>query len=281
MASRLAVPGHMFVRPLLQGFDRPGAAFSPAVDIPAKNAILFSERAEEIRCAFLSPIDYARHGADYCFVPGIAVSSSKPGGILRLLVKPGVRNIRTVAVDIRVTSEILLAKIILLEKFRSLQSSGRNLEFIPSVQSPTAMLEKVDAAMVVAFTPADLAIGAEAAYSIDLIEEWNDLTDLPYVYGCWVGREGELTPDDVRALSDAKTEGLRLRNRLMHDISLAQQVEEDSVRSYFDSFSYDFGEKEEQSLEEFFHYAYFHGALQDVPDIQYLDVAGDLPNEEV
>jgi len=272
MRPALAVPGHLFVRPLVQGLDRPDSPFTIAVDLPAKNALAFNERAGDLRCAFLSPIDYARHGAEYCIVPGIGVSASAGCGIVRLLIKSNVRNIRSVAVDIRVTSEILLAKIILVEKYRNVPSQGKDLVFLPMLPDPDVMLQKADAALIVSFEPAKSQPSTPDVFVLDLVEEWVDLTDLPYVFGFWVGREEHLTTEEAKALVSAKETGLRTRERVIHDLAISSHHSLDAMSAYFASLSYDLGEREEEALAEFFHYAYFHGALPDVPEVQYFDL---------
>ena len=65
MKSRLAASDTLYLKPLLFGLDRRESPFDLDIDIPAKNAIKLSERSDGIRNAFLSPIDYARHGGEY------------------------------------------------------------------------------------------------------------------------------------------------------------------------------------------------------------------------
>ncbi len=119
MKSRLAVSNALYLKPLLFGLDRTDSPFDLIVDIPAQNALKFSQRSEGIRNAFLSPIDYARHGAEYCIVPHICVASSVPTNTIQLFIKSDLRKIDSIAVDIRYTSEIILAKIILEEKYHN------------------------------------------------------------------------------------------------------------------------------------------------------------------
>ena len=280
MKSRLAVPESLYVQPLLFGLAKPDSLFELVPDLPARNAIKMSERAGDIRCAFLSPIDYARHGGDYCIVPDIAVSCSRPSGAVQLLVKSDVSNISTIAVDIRVTTEIILAKIILLERYRNLPGGASGIKYLPMLPDPAQMLRKADAALIVhTGLPPETEEHPEY-FTLDLVEEWVDMTDLPYVHGFWVGREEELTADEANALRTAREEGLLLKTRIAEDAARTGNLRVDRVREYLQSFDFSFGDAELQSLEELIRLAYYHGALSDMPDVRFFDL-GDASSPGV
>jgi chorismate dehydratase len=272
MKSRLAASDALYLKPLLFGLDRSDSPFDLIIDFPANNSLNLSKRSGGIRNAFLSPIDYARHGAEYRIVPKICVASSEPTGTVQLILKSGLKNIERIAVDIRFTSEIILANIILLEKYRN-ESSHLKHQFIPMTPDIDAMLAKADAALLVQDDPESL--GRENTYTLDLVEEWVDLTGLPYVHGFWVGRDGELLPLEIQALLTAKQDGLRLKSQIAQTVALQKKSSLDDLTHYISAFSYDFGEKEEESLAEFMHYAFFHGIIGDVPEIMFFDAGSD------
>jgi predicted solute-binding protein len=269
MKSRLAVSSALYLKPLLFGLDREESPFELVADFPANNSVKLSKRSEGIRNAFLSPIDYARYGAEYCIVPNICVASSNLTNTIQLMLKSDLKNIERLAVDVRFTSEIILANIILKEKYRN-ESSRQNLQFIPMMPDVNAMLAKADAALLVnerpgASYPAD-------TFTLDLVEEWNDMTDLPYVHGFWVGREEEMTEDEANALLRAKKEGVPLKNQIAQGVAQQQNLPLSDTTQFISSFSYDLGEREEESLAEYMHYAYYHGVIGDVPEIRFFDV---------
>jgi chorismate dehydratase len=269
MKSRLAATEALYLKPLLFGLDRTNSPFDLVFDSPAKNALNFSRRSEEIRNAFLSPIDYARYGAEYCIVPNICAASDVRTNTIQLVLKSDLNNIQTIAIDVRFTSEIILAKIILSEKYRNLTST-KNLQFIPMIADVDAMLAKADAALLVNHRPQ--RIERPGTFTLDLAEEWNDLTDLPYVHGFWVGREEELLEIEAKALMAAKKEGLLLKAQIVQAIANQHDLTVDESDKYISSFSFDFSEREEESLAEFIQYAYFYGVIGDVPDIRFFDV---------
>ena len=276
MKSRLAVPDALYLKPLVFGLDRTDSPFDLVKDIPAKNAIKLSERSDGIRNAFLSPIDYARHGGEYRIVPNICVASSNQTNTIQLVLKSNLRNVERVAIDIRFTSEIILAKIILSEKYRN-QPTHSTFQFIPMMPDVDAMLTKADAALIVQDNPQK--IGRTDTFTLDLVEELNDLTGLPYIHGFWVGREEELSKTEAQALLTAKNIGILLKSQIAQSVAQQQNLSLNEQTNYLSSFSYDFGKKEEESLAEFIHYAYFHGVIGDVPDIIFFDVETNNPSQ--
>ncbi len=270
MKHLLGVSEASYLRPLLFGLEAPDSPFELLVDIPAEISIKFRERTRNLRCAFLSPIDYARHGADYRIVPDVGVSSFSGTETILLYVKQGVRNIRSLSVDIRATSEIILAKIILLEKFPSLTSSDAGIQFIPMLPKLDDMLAKADAALVVNFHPHENS--PEGLFALDLVEEWNDLTGLPYVHGFWVGRENPETEELVPHLVRAKQDGLRSIEELARQLARRLNLPIDEAVGYFSSFSFKLGDEEQHGLSELIRYAFYHGVLPDVPEISFFEL---------
>ena len=276
MKSRLAASNALYLKPLLFGLDRTESLFDLIIDIPANNAIKLSERSGGIRNAFLSPIDYARHGGEYRIVPNICVASSNQTNTIQLVLKSNLHNIERIAIDVRFTSEIILAKIILSEKYKN-QSTHSKLQFIPMMPNVDAMLAKADAALIVQDNPQ--VITRTGTFTLDLVEEWNDLTGLPYVHGFWVGREEELSKAEAQALFAAKNSGVLLKSQIAQSVAQQQNLSLSELTSYLSLFSYDFSEKEEESLTEFIHYAYFHGVIGDVPEILFFDVEASNPSQ--
>ena len=266
---RLGVTEATYLRPLLAGLDSVSSPFELSSDLPAVNSVRLSERTNDLRCAFLSPIDYARYGGSYRIVPDVCVSSTRATRTVTLTVKNGVRNIRRIAVDVRVTSEIILAKIILLERFRNLPEDRSDIEFVPMMPSLETMLQKADAALIVNLSPTKNL--PPQHYTLDLVEEWSDMTGFPYVHGFWVAREEDIGGNQVKALMDAKNRGVAQIGSISQAYASQAEISQQEVKEYFDSFSYDFGQSEIDSVAEFFTFSYYHGVLADVPEPTFFD----------
>lgn len=269
----LGVNGALSLRPLLHGFDHPASPFQIHTDLPANIALAFAGRAPapDLECAFLTPIDYARHGGEYQIVPRVCVASAVPTKTIQLFVKRDDRNISRVAVDIRVTSEIILANIILLEKFPNLPSRKEKITFLPMMPDLDTMLGKADAALVVNFLGSPPK--SSDLFALDLVEEWTDLTDLPYVHGFWVGREGKLNESECEALLEGKRRGVSALGEIAVRESPNYSISTESCLQYLSAFSFDLGSREEESLSEYFRYAFYHGFIGDVPDLNFFSIA--------
>jgi predicted solute-binding protein len=140
-----------------------------------------------------------------------------------------------------------------------------------------AMLAKADAALIVQDNLQ--MISHAGTFTIDLVEEWYDLTGLPYVHGFWVGREEELSQTEAQALLTAKNNGILLKSQIAQSVAQHQNLSINELTDYMSTFSYDFGNKEEESLSEFIQYAYFHGVIGDVPEINFFDVETGNPSQ--
>lgn len=265
----LGVPDASYLRPLLYGLRGSTDNVELLVDLPSQLAVKLQQRIGPIRCAFLSPIDYARHGADYLIVPGVGVSSSARSDSIQLFVNPKVRNIRSIAVDIRVTSEIILAKIILAEKFPNEDALSDPIQYIPMFPNRDEMLRKADAALLVNFHPQSSP--ESQPFAIDLVEEWYDLTGLPYVHGFWVGYDGSVSTETVEKLVQAKEQGVTHLTETAELLCVERKISREMSKEYLATFTYGLGETEQAGLSEFIRYAYFHGILPDVPDVSFFE----------
>lgn len=267
-----------YLRPLWYGLRDSEHQFNLRVDVPAQLPLSLQQRTGDLRCAFLSPIDYARHGGDYCIVPGVGVSSVDRSNTIQLFINPDVQDIEKIAVDIRVTSEIVLAKIILAERFPNRESSKKTPQFLPMLPNRDEMLRKADAALIVNLHPVD-TVGDEP-FALDLVEEWNDMTGLPYVHGCWVGHDEDDMGAVVRELLRSKERGIAHLSHIAGMLAVEKNIFSHFASQYLSTFSYEFGELEHESMTEFMKYAYFHGILPDVPDLSFFEV-GPLPSPSI
>ncbi len=265
----LGVSDASYLRPLLYGLRDSSAGVELLFDLPSQIAVKLQQRIGAIRCAFLSPIDYARHGGEYLIVPGVGVSSSSPSDTIQLFINPNVRNIHTIAVDISVTSEIILAKIILAEKFPNEDDAEGVLQFVPMLPNREEMLRKADAALIVNFHPQSHP--QAEPFALDLVDEWNDLTGLPYVHGIWVCHEDSPSAQLAEKLVRARDQGVAHLMENAEILSRERNISRELSKEYLATFSFDLGEEEQAGLSEFIRYAYFHGVLPDVPELNFLE----------
>jgi chorismate dehydratase len=243
--------------------------FVVQIDATTRNAIKLRE--QDLDAAFLSPIDYGRESSLYNIVPGIAVSSRGGNDAVVLHFREHLHTIKTLAVDPSSTSEIILARILLSERFDVEPS------IVPAIGSLENMLAKGDAALLVG----DTALGASLSHpnKLDLIEEWADMSELPYIHGFWCGREHDLSMEDIHLLQRARDRGVKE----LEDISAEALAGSSSpfppgtLLAHLQTFSYEFTDEVRDALQEFLRYAYYYGVLPDVADLHYYPAEGATP----
>ena len=231
-----------------------GADLTVVTDVPALIARRLRER--DLAAALLAPTDYGRDSSAYRIIPGAAVSAAGPSGTVRLHFRPRsrTRTIARLAADPSSSAEIVLARILLAEEFDSAPV------IVPHMGPLSAMLDEAEAALVVG--ERSLAPDAIPADSLDLVEAWQELTELPYVYGIWCAYE--------RSLSQAA--GRRIQEAHRQAQADAERLREESAAGFRAAFQYSGQTLLEESMRELLHYAYYHGILPDVPELDYFSV---------
>lgn len=249
----LGIPNLVSCRPFVEGL-RESDLFTLVRDEPAVLAQKLHARV--LDASYISPIEYAWNASEYLILPESAVVSSAGNNSLLLYFRRGVHDVTTLAVPPTSASDIVLAKILLAERFDIYP------RFIPVAGDVDAMLAKADAALL----SGDPALAAVRPDALDLIEEWIATTDLPYVHGFLAAREDALTREARTAVSLAGTRGLQAVAAAGGDAAV--QVAR---------FDYAFSEDAREGVREFLRYAYYHGILPDVPELRFFEGAGEMP----
>lgn len=270
--KRLGVVDALYCQPLLHGLAS-GEEFLPVHDVPARLALQL--RSGDLDAAFLTPIDYARESSSCRIVPGIGVASRQATGTVCVFFNENLHTISSVAIDPSSVSEIILSRIILAEEF------DLNPSFIPLQGPLPVLLGKADAAVLAG--DACLLMADSHPNRLDLVEAWNDLTGLPYVHGFWCAKESALSNAQVVSLQEAIRQSLASPNdfaRSLHSRSLVSSFPLAFYRSYLDAFSYTLEEDDLRGLGEFIRYAYYHGVLPDVAEVNLYEAEEDAADDE-
>jgi chorismate dehydratase len=254
----LGIPRHLHTKPLTEPL-RGNPSFRLVEE--SRPVLAAKLRENELSAALLSPLDYAKESSEYRIVPKVAVVSAEGGALIRF--REGVQHIRTLATDPQYACEIVLAKIILSESF--------NIEpqIVPTNFPPDAALAHNDAVLLVG----DDAFRNQSANTIDVVEEWFELTGTPFVHALWCGREHSLLDDEVRMLQDAQAKGSAGITEIAMPFAPAAH---EAVTDYLQLFTYALEEQDREALAEFMKYLYYHGVLPDVADLNFFKAGNTM-----
>jgi len=253
--KRIGIIDQLYARPLFQRLISPATGMSPPSEIVHSRHVGTAELAVKLRQrkldgAFLSPIDYAKNYSMYRIVPSIGIVSQGGVGAVDLVFNESLRAIQTLAVDASASSEIVLANLILREKYDLAP------QIVPMSDSLDRSLEKADAVLLVADAARNVS---EKSCRIDLVGEWNDMTGLPYVHGFWVEREDSLAPSEMKLL---------LQSAEYVPTYLRQELPRTDL-DYLERFEYRLSDEAISSLTEVFRMAYYYGILKDIPEVKF------------
>ena len=173
----------------------------------------------------LPAIEMARQGLDYFRETGIACYG--PVRSILLTSKVPFHKIKTLATDSGSRTSVMLARLILAEKF------GVEPELISMAPELEPMLTVADAALTIG----DAALHIEPARlpyaTLDLGQEWTELTQLPFVFAVWSGRKEVMRPEYAKALVESCRFGQASTEEIVKREAPLRGLAEELVRQYF------------------------------------------------
>ncbi len=245
---RIGAVGYLNARPLVYGLDREFARFAVRFDLPSECARLL--HAHDVDLGLIPSIECLRGPVSYALVPDLAVTSRGAVASVAIYTRRETRDIRTIAMDTSSRTSVALAAIMLRRRF------GVSAEPVPMAPDLDAMLARADAALIIGDTALVLDHEAMGVRKIDLGEEWTAATGLPFVYACWTGWPGALTPADVAALQRARDEGVAQSDAVAAAYYPDDTRRQAVARRYLrDNIRYSLGRDELEGLKVFYQYA--------------------------
>lgn len=220
------------------------------------DALMGNER----EAVFVPPVDFAQNSSGMVLFPGIAVVSTGYSNVARLYLRKDLAVIRTMAVGTVSTTDVVLARIVLTEKYDAEPA------IIPVAGSVDEMLAKADCALVAG--DAVLPLRSEHPF-IDLVDEWSDITELPFVHTIAITRTDLYNSRTAGLLTASLEAGRNAIGSIANELAAETSLSGDLLQNYLSHFSYGTDELTTASLEEFFRMAFYHGMLADVPEFSY------------
>ena len=192
----------------------------------------------------LPVVEMARQRLD--FFRGSGIASFGPVRSILLISKVPFGEIRTLATDSGSRTSVMLARIILAEKF------GAAPSLISLPPDLTAMLGVADAALLIGDAALHVDPAAVPFQTLDLGQEWTVLTGLPMVFAVWAGRKGSLKQPYGDALLASCRYGLSRMDEIVRHEAPRRALPESLVRAYLTRhIVFELGEREYAGLDLF------------------------------
>jgi len=208
--------------------------------------------------AFVPPVDFAQNSSGMVLYPNIGVSSIGYSNVARLYLRKNIPIIRSMAVGNVSTTDVVLTRIVLGEKYDSEPA------IVPVIGSVDAMLAKADCALISGDSL--LTLQSEHPF-IDVVDEWSDITELPFVHTICITRSDTFSNDINTLLTASQELGKNSIESIANELAAETNQSADLLQNYLSHFSYGFDELSKASLEEFFRMAFYYGMLSDVPEL--------------
>ncbi len=220
---------------------------------------------DEVDVALVPLLHVLRHPEKYEVVPDVGIVSTESYPYVRLFLREGLGEIGRLIFDPRHAQEILLTRIILQEHYR------HTPEFIPKVHPSLDVLRRGEADAVLLVGPDVPTIEAEFL-SLDIGQEWFELTAYPMVWGLVAAPENRLEVEEAALIREAARVGAA------NVEAYVQSMEPPApVRTFLlEHFSPLLEGPAEGGLDEFRQYLFYYGALDEVPEIPFIII----PEEE-
>lgn len=215
-----------------------------------------------VDCGLVSAFAYAERADEYVALRGLSVSSRGPVGSIFLFSKKPIEELDgcTVALTTMSASSINLAKVLLGEM-------GLNVNYLPHESDLPRMMEKADAAVLIADDALHWSVQPHGYYRYDLGEEWNKLTGLSMTFAVVAVPKKLLAtnPEKVRKIHrfflDGKRKGYADMEAVIREATRMMGQSEAFWRNYFAKLIHDLDDDLVTGLEAFFDAAHRHGLL--------------------
>ena len=169
-------------------------------------------------------IEMARQKLEYFRSTGIACRGAVRSILLISKVPP--REIQTLATDAGSRTSVMLARLILAEKY------GIQPKLISRPAELAPMLGEADAALVIGDPALHLDPATLPFETLDLGLEWTQMTGLPMVFAVWSGRKEVMLPRYEQAFLDSCRHGLADMETIVKEQAPLRGITEKMAREY-------------------------------------------------
>lgn len=196
-------------------------------------------------------IEMARQKLEYFRGTGIACHG--PVRSILLISKVPFNRIRTLAADAASRTSVMLARVILAEKY------GVEPKVVARHADLAAMLGEADAALIIGDPALRLDPAALPFETLDLGGEWVAMTGLPMVFAVWSGRKETIQERHAQVFLESCRYGLEHAADIARAEAAPRGVSEALAHDYITKhIVYQLGERDYQGLELYLKMALLH-----------------------
>lgn len=245
---RVAAISYLNTVPLVWGLEngRRRHPFSLDYCLPAEGADRVQNGQADI--GLLPVIEMSRQSLVH--VPGLGIACDGPVRSILLISKVPPSQIRTLAVDRGSRTSVMLARVILGQKW------GANPILTVAEPEIDRMLAENDAALVIGDPALRLDPAALPFQVLDLGQEWKEFTGFPMVFAVWCGQRQFITPGNTRHFQDSLAYGERHISTIVSGESAQRQLPPDLVHAYLTRhIVYRLGENEYKGMRSYLDFA--------------------------
>lgn len=240
--------------PLIWGFERhPRADLQLSTAIPSVCADRL--RSGDADIGLVPVAEIARQGLSL-LSPALGIASEGPVRSILLFSRKPWSEVRTLAGDISSRTSVLLAQILLLERY------GAQVQLYPEPPDLPSMLARHDAAIIIGDPALRLEPSQLPYHWLDLGQEWTTHTGLPMVFAAWAGPAAAVQRADPRRFAESLALGLVNLDAIVEEKAPPRSIPESLARDYLSKhIRYHLGEREIAGMREFLGRAAKHGLL--------------------
>ncbi|NOX88819.1 MAG: menaquinone biosynthesis protein [Calditrichaeota bacterium] len=262
--KNVSIVSYLNTKPLVYGLEKGlvNHDFNLQKDVPSVCAQRLLQG--EVEMGLVPSVEYAHSKGAWKIVPDLCIASKKAVKSVALFFNRDIRTINRIALDTSSRTSVALLKILLREKYEI------EPEFVVMPPNMEEMLKRADAALIIG----DKALHYQAVSPahIDLGEEWYDLTGLPFVYAFWAGHELSITRNETEAMKKSYEIGAQNIEKISKEYSVGQPQDWEFYYDYLtQNIYYKLGDEEKEGLKEFYHYAFYLGLIDHIPELHFYE----------
>ena len=219
--------------------------FDLTFEVPAVCADRLADGTADI--GIVPVVEVLRQGLQ--IIPGSCIACRGPVRSILLVSKVVPDQIKTLAVDVSSRTSIMLARVILAQRY------GSEPRIAPMPPRLDAMLAKADAALIIGDPALHIEPAALPYVVLDLGYEWRELTGLPMVFAVWAGKAGRAAPDLEAPFSGSCLYGLQNIDTIVSDEAPRRNISRDLAREYLTRhIAFELGPREREGMDRFLNY---------------------------